>query len=97
MLKSERIALFTLSILDCLWQTVLNCPQNEEHFLENEGFYVIMDFIDKCHLMHRKVALSILTVLIGKINNQNLNIRENYLKDMNILRMIIATNGQITN
>lgn len=64
-LRSERMALFTLSLLDCLWHSVLNCNKNEAFFLENEGFYVILDFVDYCHSMHRKLALSILAVLIG--------------------------------
>lgn len=66
-LKSERMALFTLSILDCLWNSILNCNKNESIFLENEGFYIILDFIDNCHPIHRKFSLSILAVLIGKI------------------------------
>ena len=60
------MALFTLSLLDCLWHSVLNCNKNEAFFLENEGFYVVLDFVDYCHPMHRKLALSILAVLIGR-------------------------------
>lgn len=65
-LRSERMALFTLALLDCLWHSVLNSSKNESFFLENEGFYVILDFVDYCHPMHRKLALSILAVLIGR-------------------------------
>lgn len=65
--KSERNALYTLSVLDCLWNAVLGNKKSESLFLDNEGFYVLMEFIEACDEIHRKMSLTCLSQLVENI------------------------------
>lgn len=62
--RSERNALYALSILDCLWNAVLSNKKSESLFLDNEGFYVLMEFIEACDDIHRKMSLTCLSQLV---------------------------------
>jgi hypothetical protein len=74
---SKRYALYTLSILDCLWNAILGNKKNENIFLDNEGMYVLLEFLEECDEMHKKTALSCLSYLIenSKVNNTKYNIK----------------------
>jgi hypothetical protein len=72
---SPNYAVYTLSVLDCLWNAVLGNRKNENVFLENEvtllyfemnrkGLYVLMEFLEICGILQRKVALSCLSYII---------------------------------
>lgn len=65
--KSERNALYTLSVLDCLWNAVLGNKKSESLFLDNEGFYALMEFIEACDHIHRKISLTCLSQLVENI------------------------------
>ena len=64
MSTSTRYILYTVSILDCLWNTILGSRKNESLFLDNEGMFVLLDFIEECDPIHKKMALSSLSYLI---------------------------------
>lgn len=61
---SPNYALYTLAILDCLWNAILGNRKNENIFLENEGLYILMEFLETCGLLQRKMSLSCLCYLI---------------------------------
>jgi len=61
---SPNYALYTLAVLDCLWNSVLSNRKSENVFLENEGFYILMEFLEICGLLQRKMSLSCLSYLI---------------------------------
>jgi hypothetical protein len=63
-ITSERNALYTLSVLDCLWNAVLGNKKSESLFLDNEGYYVLMEFIEACDEIHRKLSLTCLSQLV---------------------------------
>lgn len=63
-IMSERNALYTLAVLDCLWNAVLGNKKSESLFLDNEGFYVLMEFIEACDEIHRKLSLTCLSQLV---------------------------------
>eukprot|EP01017_Pseudomicrothorax_dubius_P021573 TRINITY_DN23227_c0_g1_i2.p1 TRINITY_DN23227_c0_g1~~TRINITY_DN23227_c0_g1_i2.p1 ORF type:complete len:284 (-),score=84.64 TRINITY_DN23227_c0_g1_i2:85-936(-) len=46
------------------WNTVLGNKKNEAAFLDNEGFYVLLDFLETCDEMHKKQCLSAICSLI---------------------------------
>ncbi len=53
-----------MAILDCLWNAILGNRKSESVFLDNEGLYVLLEFLELCDDMHRKMALSCLSFLI---------------------------------
>lgn len=61
---SPNYALYTLSVLDCLWNAVLGNRKNENVFLENEGLYVLLEFLETCNIQQRKMSLSCLSYVI---------------------------------
>lgn len=61
---SARYALYAVSILDCLWNAILGNKKSESLFLDSEGLYVILEFLEVCDDMHKKMALSCLSYLI---------------------------------
>jgi hypothetical protein len=61
---SGRYALLALSILNCLWNAVLGSRRSESLFLDSEGLYVILEFLEECDNIHKKMALSCLSYLI---------------------------------
>ena len=62
--NSERNALFALAVLDCLWNSTLGNKKSESLFLDNEGFYILMEFIESCDEIHRKMSLTCLCQLV---------------------------------
>ncbi len=61
---SARYALYAVAILDCLWNAILGNRKSETIFLDNEGLYVLLEFLESCDDMHKKMALSCLSYLI---------------------------------
>jgi hypothetical protein len=61
---SARYALYAISILDCLWNSILGNRKSESVFLDNEGLYVLLEFLEVCEDMHKKLTLSCLSFLI---------------------------------
>ena len=61
---SERNALFALACLDCLWNSILGNKKSESLFLDNEGLYVLMEFIESCDEIHRKMSCTCLCKLV---------------------------------
>lgn len=61
---SARYALYAVSILDCLWNAILGNRKSESLFLDSEGLYVLLEFLEVCDDMHKKMALSCLSYLI---------------------------------
>ncbi len=53
-----------MSILDCLWNAILGNRKSEAVFLDSEGLYVLLEFLEVCDDMHKKMALSCLSSLI---------------------------------
>lgn len=62
--KATRYTLFTVSVLDCLWNAILGNRKNETLLLDSEGMYVLLDFLEDCDQIHKKMALSSLSYLI---------------------------------
>lgn len=52
--KSEKNILLTLSFFNTLWSSVLGNARNEEIFLESDGFYSLMEFIETALPIHHK-------------------------------------------
>lgn len=67
---SARYALYAVSILDCLWNSILGNKKSEAVFLDNEGLFVLLEFLEFCDDMHKKMALSCLSFLIE--NNKSI-------------------------
>lgn len=61
---SARYALYALSILDCLWNSILGNRKSETSFLDAEGLYVLLEFLETCEETHKKLALSCISFLI---------------------------------
>lgn len=68
-LSSERNALYTVSLIDCIWNSILGNKKSEAAFLDNEGFYVMMEFLESSDPMHRKMTLSCLSLLVENIKS----------------------------
>lgn len=64
LINSSRYSLFTISVLDCLWNSILGNRKNENIFLDNEGLYVLLEFLESSDVMHKKLTLSSLSFLI---------------------------------
>lgn len=60
---SSRYALLAFSILTCLWNSVLGSRRSETIFLDGEGLYVLLEFLEECDHMHRKMGLSCISYL----------------------------------
>ena len=61
---SDRFALFGLSLLNCLWNAVLGSRRSEEIFINSQGVFDLLEFIQICAYSHRKLALSCLSCLV---------------------------------
>lgn len=53
-MKTERSSLYVIKLLLTLSNCVLGNENNEEAFLENEGVYILMDFLENSLKMHWK-------------------------------------------
>ena len=61
---SARYVLYAVAILDCLWNSILGNKRNETLFLDNQGMYVLLEFLENSDQIRRKMALSCLSFLI---------------------------------
>ena len=61
---SARYVLYAVAILDCLWNSILGNKRNETAFLDNQGMYVLLEFLENCDQIRSKMALSSLSFLI---------------------------------
>ena len=76
--------------MDCLWNSILGNKKNEIQFLDDEGFYVLMEFLEYCNPMHRKMTLSALSRLIENPKSVNYFCDWNSSKTMiNSTRLLI--------
>lgn len=55
---------FLLSLLDCLWHSVLSNKRSLLHFIDIEGISTILDFLDECLEVHRRIVISSLCKLL---------------------------------
>lgn len=63
-IASSRYALLAFSVLTCLWNSILGSKRSEGLFLDGEGLYVLLEFLEECDTMHRKMGLSSVSYLI---------------------------------
>ena len=55
--------LLGLALLNALWNAVLGSRRSEERFLSAQGLFDLLEFIEACDYVHRKMALSCLSYL----------------------------------
>ncbi len=60
---SNRYILLGLSLLNCLWNSILGSRRSEERFLNSQGLFDLLEFIEVCEYSHRKLSLSCLSYL----------------------------------
>ena len=53
-MKTERCSLYTINIFKTLRNCIIGNEKNEEVFLENEGFYLLLEFLEECLDIHYK-------------------------------------------
>lgn len=61
---SDRYTLLALALLNCLWNSVLGSRRSEEVFINSQGVFDLMEFIQICAYSHRKLSLSCLCFLV---------------------------------
>ena len=61
--SSNRYVLLGLALLNALWNAVLGSRRSEERFLSAQGMFDLLEFIEACDYVHRKMALSCLSFL----------------------------------
>lgn len=61
--SSNRYVLLGLALLNALWNAVLGSRRSEERFLSAQGLFDLLEFIEACDYVHRKMALSCLSYL----------------------------------
>ena len=62
--NSARYTLYAVAILDWLWNSILGNRKSEAVFLDSEGLNVLLEFLEICDDMHKKMSLSCLSSLI---------------------------------
>lgn len=73
---------FLLSLLDCLWNGVLSNKRSLLHFIDIEGISTVLNFLDECLEVHRRIAISCLCKLLKAQRGKNSFIQWNSRKDM---------------
>ena len=63
-IKTERSSLLAVNIFRVLSAAVIGNRKNEDSFLESEGFFILLDFLEKSLKIHRKQTLSSLSGLL---------------------------------
>ena len=63
-IKSERYVVANISLFQAIWTCVLSNQRNEDFFLENEGFYVLMEVLETCLPVHKKLIISVINCLL---------------------------------
>lgn len=61
---SDRYTLLALALLNCLWNAVLGSRRSEEVFINSQGVFDLLEFVQICAYSHRKMALSCLCFLV---------------------------------
>jgi cilia- and flagella-associated protein 69 len=73
---------FLLSLLDCLWNAVLANKRSLLHFIDIEGISAVLDFLDDCLEVHRRVVISCLCKLLKVQRGKSSFTQWNSRKDM---------------
>ncbi|CAG9327086.1 unnamed protein product [Blepharisma stoltei] len=55
---------FLLAVLDCLWHAILQNKRSTLHFIDIEGITALLDYLDECLEVHRRIAISCLCHLL---------------------------------
>lgn len=56
--------MLALALLNCLWNAVLGSRRSEEVFINSQGVFDLLEFVQICAYSHRKMALSCLCFLV---------------------------------
>lgn len=56
--RSEKSLLLVVSVFSCLWSCVIGNSKNEDLFLESDGFFTLMEFLESAGRVCSKLALS---------------------------------------
>lgn len=62
--SGEKNAYVIVSFFRALWNIILDNVKNIEIFLESDGFYSLMEFIEQSSYFQKKQALSFLSALL---------------------------------
>jgi hypothetical protein len=62
--RSEKNLLLMVAVFSALWNCVLGNPKNEDIFLENDGFFILMEFLESALRVNLKMALSAVSGLM---------------------------------
>lgn len=68
-MKTERCSLYAINILHAIRMCVVGNEKNEEVFLENEGIYLLFEFLEECIEFHHKQLLSLICALLENPNS----------------------------
>lgn len=55
---------FLLAVLDCLWHAVLQNKRSKLQFIDAEGVTVLLDYLDICPEVHRRLTVSCLSACL---------------------------------
>lgn len=55
--KSEKNILLMVAVFSALWNCVIGNPKNEDVFLESDGFFILMEFLEVSPRVNLKMAL----------------------------------------
>jgi hypothetical protein len=55
---------FQLAVLDCLWFAVLQNKRSKLQFVDAEGVTVLLDYLDECPEVHRRLTVSCLSACL---------------------------------
>lgn len=73
---------FLLALIDCLWHSVISNKRSLLHFIDIEGISIILDFLDNCLEVHRRLTVSCLCKLLKVQRGKDSFIQWNSRKDM---------------
>ena len=80
---------FILSLLDCIWHGVLSNKRSTLHFIDIEGISTVLDFLDDCLEVHRRLVISCLCKLLkvqrGKMSFTQWNSRKDMANSPQLL------------
>ncbi len=55
--RSEKNALLIIELFNVMWSCIMGNPKNEEIFLESEGFYTLLEYLESALSIHYKLIL----------------------------------------
>ena len=73
---------FLLALIDCLWNAVISNKRSLLHFIDIEGISTILDFLDSCLEVHRRIIVSALCKLLKVQRGKDSFTQWNSRKDM---------------